>query len=196
MKALMPWQIDLLPWYVFGAYWAISALQVKRTKAAEKSIDRLFTLILMVAAFFLLFYDMRLGPLEQRFLPLDNTIEWAGVVTTSLGILLAIWARYSLGPYWSARVTLKEEHRLIRSGPYRLVRHPIYTGMFLGALGRALTLGEWRGVVAVVLVLAAHTRKAMREESLLTREFGDEYASYRRNTGFLFPRLGGPAGME
>jgi len=103
--------------------------------------------------------------------------------------MVAIWARYSLGAYWSARVTLKEGHQLIRSGPYALVRHPIYTGMFLAALGTALVGGEWRGILALLLLITAHARKAFREESLLSREFGEEYTNYRRSTGFLFPRL-------
>ncbi|MGA2346746.1 MAG: methyltransferase, partial [Candidatus Sulfotelmatobacter sp.] len=73
--------------------------------------------------------------------------------------------------------------------PYAWVRHPIYTGMLLAAMGTALVIGEWRGVLAVVVMWAAHYRKALREEALLTRELGEEYVSYRRSTGFLFPRL-------
>jgi protein-S-isoprenylcysteine O-methyltransferase Ste14 len=101
-----------------------------------------------------------------------------------------------IGEYWSSRVTLKEGHRLIRSGPYQFVRHPIYTGMLVGVIGNALTIGEWRGILAVVLVLCAHWRKARREEFLLTTEFGQEYTAYRRSTGFLFPRLSPGVGMD
>lgn len=197
MTTLTRWHIDLFPWYVFAAYWAISALRVKRTKAAEASADRFATLAVMIVAFFLLFDDrLRTGPLDRRFLPEDAWIAWTGVVITSFGVAVAVWARYCLGQYWSARVTLKEGHRLINSGPYRFVRHPIYTGMFLGAVGRALTLGQWRAAVAVALILVTHARKALREESLLTKEFGDEYAAYRRRTGFLFPRLGSTHGVD
>jgi protein-S-isoprenylcysteine O-methyltransferase Ste14 len=186
----MPWHADLIPWYVFGAVWGVYALRVKRTKAAEKSSDRLATMVVMIVSFILLFYEWTaFGPLGRRFLPAQGWIAWAGVGVTSLGIAIAVWARYCLGENWSARVTLKEGHRLIRSGPYRLVRHPIYTGMLLGAVGRSLTVGEWRGVVAVALIVLAHSRKAMREERMLTAEFGEEYTAYRRRTGFLFPRL-------
>jgi protein-S-isoprenylcysteine O-methyltransferase Ste14 len=117
--------------------------------------------------------------------------QWAGVALTSIGVAIAIWARRTIGEYWSARVTLKEGHQIIRSGPYQFVRHPIYTGILLAATGTALVIGEWRGVIAVVLLYAAHSRKAMREEAMLTSEFGEEYSSYRRSTGFLFPRLRG-----
>ena len=197
MRAILPWQLDLIPWYIFGAYWLITALRVKRTKKTESLVSRLATIIPMLFAFELLFSDLlRIGPLRLRFVPAAAWIEWLGFAIASLGIAIAIWARYCIGEYWSARVTLKEGHRLIRSGPYKFVRHPIYTGMLVGVAGRALTLGDWRGILALVLVLGAHWGKARREESLLTAEFGEEYAAYRRSTGFLFPRLSPEAGMD
>jgi|SRR5271165_1532035 len=190
MTTLLPHHIDMLPWYVFGAYYAWSAAAVKRTKAAEKSADRLATLAVMVAAFALLFADWpSSGPLRSRFITPDPRIAWVGFAITVVGAGIGIWARRFLGEYWSARVTLKQDHRLIRSGPYRFVRHPIYTGLLLGMVGRAITIGEWRGVLAVVLILAAHSRKALREERMLAGEFGEEYARYREDTGFLFPRI-------
>ena len=192
MKTLSLWQMELIPWYIFAAYWAITWLNVKRTKAREKSADRVVTVVVVIVAYNLLFAQwLRIGPLGQRFVPQDVWIARSGIVLTWIGTAVAIWARYCIGEYWSARVTLKEGHQLIRSGPYAYVRHPIYTGMLLGCIGAALVVGEWRGPVAVVLLLAAHSRKALREESLLTREFGEEYAAYRRSTGFLFPRLPG-----
>lgn len=190
MKTLSLWQMELIPWYIFAGYWAITWLNVKRTKARERSWDRVVTVVVVVFAYDLIFAKwLRLGPLQRRFVPQDEWIAWAGITLTWAGTAIAIWARYSIGEYWSARVTLKEGHRLIRSGPYAYVRHPIYTGMLLGCVGAALVVGEWRGVVAVLLLLAAHSRKALREESLLTQEFGDEYIAYRRSTGFLFPHL-------
>jgi protein-S-isoprenylcysteine O-methyltransferase Ste14 len=186
----MLWQADLIPWYIFAAYWVITALRVKRTKAAETSADRVATIAVLCVAYALLFRDWPLIPwLQVRFAPTAPWISWLGVALTTVGVAIAIWARRTLGEYWSARVTLKEEHRLIRTGPYRWVRHPIYTGMFLAGAGTALVVGEWRGLLAIALMLVTHSRKALREEKLLTREFGDEYAAYRQSTGFLFPRF-------
>jgi protein-S-isoprenylcysteine O-methyltransferase Ste14 len=197
MKELTLWQIELFPWYVFAAYWAITALRVKRTKARERSVDRLLTSVVVVLAYCLLFSDwLRIGVLRLRFVPQEEWIGWVGIGLTWLGTAGAIWARYCIGEYWSARVTLKEGHQLIRSGPYAVVRHPIYTGMLLGCVGAALVAGEWRGVLAVALLLAAHSRKALREERLLSTEFGEEYAAYRCSTGFLFPRFWGRHGMD
>jgi len=197
MQSSTIWHIALIPWYGFAAYWVITALRVKRTKAREKSLDRLITVVVVVCAYLLLFdQKIRFGPLDRRLLPSDLWIVYLGIAVTFVGAGIAIWARYCIGEYWSARVTLKEGHQLIRSGPYAYVRHPIYTGMLVACIGTALVLGEWRGVLAIVLLLAAHSRKAMREESMLTCEFGDQYTSYRQCTGFLFPRLWNRAGMD
>jgi protein-S-isoprenylcysteine O-methyltransferase Ste14 len=197
MTTPMPHKMDLLPWYVFAAYWVITALHVKRTKRAEKLGDRMATIIVMVAAYALLFYRWEsLGILNELFVPVHAWIAWTGLLLTWAGVAIAIWARRCLGEFWSGRVTLKEGHRLIRSGPYRFVRHPIYTGLLLGAVGRTITIGEWRGMLAVVLIFVAHSRKAQREEGLLTNEFGDEYTAYRRGTGFLFPRFLKNSGMN
>jgi len=181
----------MIPWYVFAGFWLVSAFRVKRTKAREKSADRLITLAVVITAYLLLFSRwLRIGWLGVRFLPQEDWIAYAGIVLSCLGTAIAIWARYSLGQYWSARVTLKEGHQLIRNGPYAWVRHPIYTGMLVAGVGTALVVGEWRGVLAIALLVAAHSRKARREERMLTLEFGDQYTAYRQSTGFLFPKFG------
>lgn len=196
MKSLTLWQVALIPWYVFAAYWAITWLRVKPTKAREKSVDRLITVVVVVAAYELLFARwLRIGPLGLRFVPQQLWIAYLGIALTCVGAAISIWARHCLGEYWSARVTLKEGHQLIRSGPYASVRHPIYTGMLVGCIGTALVVGEWRGILAVMLLLAAHSRKAMREERMLSQEFGEQYTAYRQSTGFLLPRFGGRSGM-
>jgi len=189
-------QIALYPWYVFAAVWLVSALWVKRTKVRERSFDRLITMVVVIVAYELLFSGwLRIGILRQRFVPEENSLRWTGFAISCVGVSIAVWARCCLGANWSARVTLKEGHQLIRSGPYRFVRHPIYTGMLVAACGTALIVGEWRGLLAIVLLVAAHSRKALREEALLAKEFGEEYLNYRRTTGFLFPLFGLP-GMD
>jgi protein-S-isoprenylcysteine O-methyltransferase Ste14 len=190
MMNLTPWTANSIAWGVFCAYWLISSLRVKRTKIAENVSERLSTVLVLIPAVLLLFTRrLDVGPLRLRVVADESWIAWSGVVVTAVGVAFAIWARYCIGQFWSARVTLKEGHRLIRSGPYRFVRHPIYTGMFFGTVGTALIVGNWGAVLGVLLMLAAHSLKALREEALLITEFGEEYAAYRRSTGFLFPRL-------
>jgi protein-S-isoprenylcysteine O-methyltransferase Ste14 len=113
----------------------------------------------------------------------------AGTLLTWMGVAIAIWARVHIGQYWSGLITLKEDHKLIQTGPYSYVRHPIYTGLLLATVGTALAQRKWQGLLAVAIILVAHIRKARKEEALMTSQFGDIYQEYRRNSGFLLPRL-------
>jgi protein-S-isoprenylcysteine O-methyltransferase Ste14 len=105
------------------------------------------------------------------------------------GVALAIWARRILGANWSAAVTIKKGHQLIRSGPYALVRNPIYSGDILIVLGMALAVGKTRGLLGLVVMVAAVWHKGRTEERFLLTEFGDQYSDYQRAVGFLLPRL-------
>jgi protein-S-isoprenylcysteine O-methyltransferase Ste14 len=102
---------------------------------------------------------------------------------------LAAWARYVLGRNWSASITLKESHELIRTGPYSRIRHPIYSGVILGLLGTALAIGERGALVAVGVLFASYFIKARSEESLLAREFGPAFQDHLSRTGMFLPRL-------
>jgi protein-S-isoprenylcysteine O-methyltransferase Ste14 len=90
---------------------------------------------------------------------------------------------------WSATVTVKQQHELIRSGPYAIVRHPIYSGILLAFIGSALARGQWRGVLALAIVIVALWRKMRLEERWMSETFGDEYQRYRARTAALIPFL-------
>ena len=98
-------------------------------------------------------------------------------------------ARRWLGRNWSGTVTVKHDHELVTGGPYGIVRHPIYTGLLGGFIGSAIALGEWRGLVAVVLVLIAFMRKIRLEERWMQERFGDAYRRYRQRVPALVPGL-------
>jgi len=187
----MTWSnLELAPWYAAGIYWLLSAPRVKQTKVAEGLSDRLLHTGLMALAFLLLSSRrLDLGPFGLRFIPENAWVRCAGIVLTFIGVGIAIWARYSLGQYWSARVTLKIDHQLIRSGPYACVRHPIYAGLIVAMAGTALVVGEWRAVIGVLLGLIEFSRKAVKEETLLATELDDDYQEYRKHAGFLTPRF-------
>lgn len=141
-------------------------------------------------AFLLVFSPQgRIGVLGARFVPQGLAVEVAGLVVTVTGLALAVWARYSLGGNWSGAVTLKEGHELIGSGPYRRIRHPIYTGFDVGIAGTALVVGEWRGVLAFAIAVVMYLFKARKEEAWLTREFGPAFEEHRARTGMFLPRL-------
>lgn len=182
------WQIELIPWYVFVLVWIVASLWVKTTKAAEPLLSRLAYGSLMSVGFYLLFsHRPLLRLLEIRFIADARWVSIAGIGLTFAGVALSIWARLILGENWSAKVTRKVDHELVRSGPYAFVRHPIYSGLLLATVGTAIFVGEYRGLLAVPLVLLSENIKARREEQFMLAEFGDAYAQYRDETGFLIP---------
>ncbi|HXU15533.1 MAG TPA: isoprenylcysteine carboxylmethyltransferase family protein [Terriglobales bacterium] len=187
-RQMTQWPIELLPWYAFIIVWIVAALRVKTTKAEEPLWSRLGYGSLMVAGFYLLFSEhSAVGLLGERFVRTSQWVATAGIVLTFAGVGVAIWARIILGENWSARVTRKIDHQLVKSGPYAFVRHPIYSGLLLATIGTAIFVGEWRGVLAIPLILASESIKARREEQFMAAEFGDDYEEYRRETGFLIP---------
>ena len=177
-------------WFLFGLYWLISAFKLKKTKQRETWQERLrYVLPLLVAFYLLSRHWARYGWLGTRFVPASESVALIGVLLTAAGVAIAIWARWHLGANWSGVVTLKEGHELIRSGPYRTIRHPIYTGILLAFLGTAIALGEVRGLLAVAIAWLSFYAKARREESLLTQEFGERFAEHQRRTGMFLPRF-------
>ncbi len=179
-----------IPWIVFAVYWAIGALRTRRTAKKESFAARYGVMAIEVLGFYLLLSDdAAIGSLGKRIVPRTFELRVVGVVLLWAGVGLALWARWHLGQYWSGRITIKEGHKLIRTGPYARLRHPIYSGLVLAAAGTAVEIDQWRGVAAVGVILLGFLIKGRREEALLTKEFGAEFDEHRRSTGFLFPKL-------
>lgn len=190
MPALTLWRIHLCAWYVFLIVWGIAALNQKADKSTEPLVNRLLYGVYLTFGFYLLFSRrLPFRALHERFVPDEHWIGLAGVVLTYAGVATAIWARFILADNWSARITVKVGHQLIRSGPYAYVRHPIYFGILVASLGTALLVGEWRGLLAIALVTVAFSMKAKREEAYMSAEFGEGYSQYRQSTGFLLPKM-------
>ena len=108
---------------------------------------------------------------------------------TAAGVAVAFWARWHLGTNWSGVVTLKEGHELIRTGPYRRIRHPIYTGILLALFGTMLEIREVRGLIAVAIVWISFYVKARREDSFLAQEFGERFREHAQHTGMFLPKM-------
>lgn len=177
-------------WLALLVYWLVSAFRIKRAKRIEGRASRLSRMALTVLVFGLLFNSRgRVGWLGARFVPPSEIIAVVGAIFTALGVGLAAWARYVLGKNWSAAIAFKENHELIRTGPYALIRHPIYSGIIVGLLGTALAIGEWRALVGTGVMFASYFIKARGEESLLAREFGPAFQDHLSRTGMFLPRL-------
>jgi len=120
----------------------------------------------------------------------------AGLAVEAIGLFVAIWARRHLGRNWSGEITIKVDHQLVRSGPYKLLRHPIYTGLLAMYAGIAIVTGEWLGMVGFAMAVFAYWRKIRLEEANLKVAFGAEYDAYRRETWALGPGCFSRAAME
>jgi protein-S-isoprenylcysteine O-methyltransferase Ste14 len=166
-------------WALFSVYWESSAKNVAVAKSSESRASRRLHVLLANVALVL-----EIAPIHGlgRFVPATPLIMSAGIAVEAAGLFLAIWARRHLGRNWNGEISIKVEHQLIRSGPYRLSRHPIYTGLLAMYAGVALVTGEWLAVIGVAMAAFAYWRKIRLEEATLVAAFGEEYAAYRRTT--------------
>ena len=180
------WQyrVALWTWVLFSLYWEYakrdSAVAVRSESASSRglhvglaSLAQLMVLIPFAGV--------------ARVVPVSGVLMGVGLAMEGLGVAVAVWARVRLGRQWSGEITIKEDHRLIRSGPYKSVRHPIYTGLLAMYLGSALVVGTWVALAGVVLAGLAYWRKVGLEERNLEEAFGAEYEGYREETWELLP---------
>jgi protein-S-isoprenylcysteine O-methyltransferase Ste14 len=174
-------------WILVGIYWAVTGLRSKPTTRRENNLSRILHVAVMGLAFGLLFGSIRSGVLASRFLGNQVWITWAGLGLVIAGAAVAVWSRTMLGNNWSGTVTLKHDHELVRSGPYALVRHPIYSGLLLALLGTALALGEVRGLLAFAVAFIAWGVKSAIEERFLVDHFDGAYIRYRSEVKRLIP---------
>ena len=182
---------DIL-WVAFWAVWVVWALWMKKAERRESMATHLLHTLLAAAGFLLMFSDIA-APwpwLYLRVLPRTLWLDGFGIALTLAGFAFAIWARIHLGRNWSSSVTAKIGHELICSGPYKWVRHPIYTGLLLALFGTALVRTQLRGLLALALVYAGWKIKSRVEERMMTSTFGAQYTEYASNTGAMAPRPG------
>jgi protein-S-isoprenylcysteine O-methyltransferase Ste14 len=177
-------------WTIWAVWWLAMAFFSKSTKRRESAAQRIEHLVPAMLGFALVFREGSGGAwLARPIVTANPVLLGLCVMVTILGLLFAVWARLILGSNWSGTVTIKTNHQLIRRGPYRWVRHPIYTGMLAALLATAVIQGLPSGMIGFAFVLLALYRKARREESFLSQEFGDGFLEHRQHTGMFLPRF-------
>ncbi len=174
-------------WMIFCVFWLMAAISVKKATERWSAGTGFFYIITSVVTYNLLIRSDRLG---RGFLghPGPGSFLLA-VILMVIGLAITLWARVVLGRNWSGSVTHKENHELVETGPYRFVRHPIYTGLLLMTVGTAMARGTWDAVLAIFLFTAVHIWKLRQEEALMTRYFPEAYPAYRARTKALLPLL-------
>jgi len=181
------WLIPVI-WLVWLSFWIFSSRDVGTTSEREPPMSRRIHLSLVGAAIALIALPVfRRGLLGWHWLPATAFVFFIGAAILVAGCIFAIWARRYLGTNWSGTISVKEEHELVRNGPYAFARHPIYTGFIMGIAGTAIALGELRGILAFLLFLVAYLRKIRIEEKWLIAHFGQSYEDYRKDVRALIP---------
>src|SRR5689334_13424474 len=177
-------------WIIFLVVWVLAAISTKRSVYRESRAQRLRYSLLLVAGCFLLFRGHRFSyPWSARVIPHLDILAWTGIVLCIAGLSFCIWARLTLGRNWSGTVTLKEEHELIVRGPYRLARHPIYTGLMAMSLATVLVAGHVAGILGLPLVFLSFWIKLGDEEQVMLKQFPEQYAAYQQRVKRIIPFL-------
>jgi protein-S-isoprenylcysteine O-methyltransferase Ste14 len=176
-------------WLIYIVYWIGSARRLKSV------VERQSWLPVIAHRFFIMLgVLMLIAPKSPPLLRLALTphTDFAaafGAVVCVFGLAVAIWSRRTLAGNWSATVTFKQGHELVQTGPYRFVRHPIYTGILLMILGSIIGVGRLQSWLGFLIVAVGFWIKLKQEESLMLRHFPDDYPTYRARVKALVPFL-------
>ena len=185
--------IIFVSWAAFLLVWGISAFFVKQD--VRGGGWQRFWVLRVAAAAIIIFAAVRLGrgagyPAAVFFShPLFTPtliLGWIGALLTAIGISFAIWARVNLGRNWSSRPTMKEQHQLVTTGPYAYVRHPIYTGILLAALGTAI-MSSIFGIGMLIFLSIFFALRINKEEQMMLELFPNRYPEYQKHTKRLLP---------
>jgi protein-S-isoprenylcysteine O-methyltransferase Ste14 len=175
-------------WIGFAACWiALAAWSSKAEKRAGLGSELPYRIVLIMGGIvFLIPAHGYHGPL--RLWLVTRAEAWICVALVALGFAFSAWARVHLGTLWSGTITRKADHRIIDTGPYGIVRHPIYTGILLAVFATAAAKGTVLGLAGALIITMGISMKARLEERWLREELGaDDYDAYRRKVSMLIP---------
>ena len=168
-------------WALFWAYWLAAAFSMKRGHVAWSHEFRIrFVLIVVVII------CLRIGAFRNHYFAFNAWRVGIGLVLFAGGLSFAVWARVHIGRNWGTPMSQKDDPELVTSGPYRLVRHPIYSGILTAGVGTAVAL-SWAWLIAVALGSVYLVYSATVEERNMTEQFPVAYPAYQRSSKMLIP---------
>jgi protein-S-isoprenylcysteine O-methyltransferase Ste14 len=173
------WMLIMTVWLALASE-SGEPVEVKRDRRSDVAvwIVGIGWVVLLMARF--------TGP---QLIPRIMLIRMIGAALTIIGLVFALWARFYLGSNWSAYISLELDHKLIRTGPYAIVRHPIYAGFMTALIGSVLNFGHMRSFIAAVMVILAWLYKSGLEETFMKDHFGIEYDQYCHDVKRLIPKI-------
>ena len=185
VRPVLPSLLIIACWVVLILYWNISAHSIKAAAERQNWSSRLARGPVWLG--YILFVVAGAHPFGMVLIPHTAIAEYLGVAVCALGLFAAIWSRKTLGNDWSRDVEFKQEHKLEERGPYRFVRHPIYTSHLLMGLGTAIASGLLVAFSGLGFFFIGFWIKLKQEEALLLRHFPDEYPAYKARVKALVP---------
>ena len=180
----------IICWIIFFLYWLVSAFFVKQSATKRNwKVEVIWRVIVAVLVIILFKFNKPGATSFFTFLFFHNFLSYVtlGAVLTVLGLITAIWARIILGRNWSNYVTFKKEHELVTNGPYKFIRHPIYSGVVLMLIGTFLSYGDLIILVIIAMVILMLAWRMGREEKIMIKLFGKKYTGYMERTKRLIP---------
>jgi len=173
-------------WGIFWSYWLITAW-LNRSPVKRRQ-PFLFPLLPIIAVIIWIFVTTIFPELLfQQMFPDSIVVSIAGTIITIFALGFAIWARPHLGTNWSGQPIIRMDHKLIRTGPYKIVRNPIYTGILIEFVGTAIVIGKFWAIIAILILFIAFFMKIRMEEKFLLEEFGEAYLKYKKEVKSLIP---------
>jgi protein-S-isoprenylcysteine O-methyltransferase Ste14 len=175
-------------WLGWAAYWIAAARRTAANRRAESLLTGAsYRIPLLIGIILMVFSSVSPPGIVFILWPPNPFILGIGDILIVTGLTFAVWARFHLGKYWSGRITLKIDHRVIQTGPYARVRHPIYSGLILALLGTAISIGTLQAFFGFVFIFVSFLRKLTLEEHWLRSHFGTEYEIYQKRVRALIP---------
>ncbi len=180
--------IEKTMWSAIFIYWLISSLAVKKTVKRQSGWGRIIYIFCVLTAFMFLFGNyFSYNFLDQPIFPQTYIWQITGLIFCALGLTFSLMARIWLGENWSGRITVKENHELIQTGPYAVTRNPIYTGFLLAFAGCSMTLGQVKGYIGIVFLVICILIKIVKEEMFMQEAFGEKFTVYKSKVKRLIP---------
>jgi protein-S-isoprenylcysteine O-methyltransferase Ste14 len=176
-------------WLAWAVSWGLAAFWSQRAeKRPGLGSEALYRVVVVIGVLMLFGVGARYYPDSPKLWAASGAVGWALAGAAALGFLFCWWARLHLGRLWSGWVTKTADHRIVDTGPYRLVRHPIYTGVLTAAFSTAIMKGTAAALAGAAVMTVGFWIKARLEERFLGQELGAEaYAAYRARVPMLIP---------
>jgi len=182
--------ILFMVWFFIRLPYGRNSLKIKSKTKIREEFEKLLVFLNFISMMFLPLFVVFSSRLDFAGMNMPAPARALAALIYALNLILFMWCHRSLGKNWSTILEIRHKHKLIQKGPYKRIRHPMYTHFWLLIISQGVLLDNW--IVLIYGILAwgiLYFLRVKKEEEMMIGEFGDEYKIYMKNTGRLFPKL-------